>query len=109
MKHALLDAAHATSKQRCQGVGDLGVLDDESPIVVGETKEHLNIPIRLWMWPLLNSLDPLRVHAYSMTAQDEAEELKFFLEELTLGFVGVKLVLAEALKNASQMCFVLSL
>ena len=62
---------------------------DESPIIVGETEEHLDVLIKFGGWPLLNGFNAFEVHVNAINAYNKAEELKLFLEKMAFGLVSI--------------------
>jgi hypothetical protein len=65
---------------------------NESPVKVTESKEDLDIMVRLrWIvTPFRNSFNSRRVHTQAIFVDDEAKEIHLCLVEVTLSSVGVQ-------------------
>src|SRR6266581_9320175 len=74
---------------------DVGVLIDESPVEICESKEGLNVLDLTGLRPVLDSLDLVRRHRQASRGQYVAEVLRSVSMELALLRIGEEAMLAE--------------
>ena len=89
-KTRFLTILHA-SKQLVQRPCYASKVINESPVEVTESKEDLDIMVRLgWIvTPFRNGFNSRRVHTQTVFVDDEAEKIHLCLVEVTLPCVGI--------------------
>ena len=81
----------------------VGIVGDEFILAIGEASEAPDVCDNIRYWPFHKSLDLFGLCPYPPSANAEADEVSFFCGELTLATLDVEFLLAEALKNSSDI------
>src|SRR6202043_1090457 len=79
------------------------VLVDELPIEIGEPEKDLDVVLGLRNWPGRYRLDLLRIHSYSVRADQVSQEGHFLNGELALLGLGIQPRLSEFLQDHADM------
>jgi hypothetical protein len=87
-------------RQRCS---NLGVILDELPVEVRETKEGLDFLHGRWFRLTRDSFDLFRVHLKSFSRYDVSEELDFLLIEFRLFCLNAQICIAQRGQNETHM------
>jgi hypothetical protein len=82
---------------------DLGIVEDGSPVEVGEAKERLDGLDGVRSWPLEDGADFGRVHLEAVWSYDVAKVLDGTGMKLALGGLAVKSVVGEKLEDCPDM------
>jgi len=67
---------------------DIGVVENEASVEVGEAEEGLNVPHFPWLGPFLYGLDLSLVHGESLGRENVSEVLNSFRMEFALVSAG---------------------
>ena len=88
-----------------EGAGDVGIVRDESPVEVGETKERANVFHLGWGWPTCDAVELDGVHGQLAGFHDHAEVLNLVGGELALFELQMKVEFGHALEDAFRAFF----
>jgi len=84
------------TSETSEGDYDIGVVENETSIEIGEAKKGLNILYFPWLGPILYDLNLCLVHGESLGRQNVSEVFHSLRVELTLVSVGVEAIFSES-------------
>lgn len=82
-----------------EGLGNAGVLLDETTVEVGEAKEGLEFSLARRCWPSCNTFNFNRIHLHISSTNDYPKILNLCSFKRTLLMLEIEFVLSKDLKN----------
>ena len=87
----------------------LGEILDKLPAIAGKSKKTPQLFDILWRSPLLNSPDSVWVNCNALLRNYMAKKVDLIEPKLTLGELGIELVISQLLQHQSEMLLMLFL